>query len=205
MQLEGVSAATGSDSSMHGDGGIRAAAVIDTDSLLHRGIDKETGLARPQRSFNYFAFAAALRTRGVLRGSFCRNRSFPACADQIIRAMGLKPVAVHENVDRVAMIEAIDYAFAGFNRLILVTNDGDYLKVVQAIQACGIEVEIWALRQFASKKLTRAADRVVWIDDLMLPPSNTARATSSSHAANDNGHSHKAQQKFFARRLSRKN
>ncbi|MBK3662688.1 NYN domain-containing protein [Bradyrhizobium diazoefficiens] len=150
----------------------RTAIVIDTDSLLHRGIDKKTGRARPQRSFNYFALAAALRERRVCDGSFCRNRDFPARAVHMIRAIGLKPIAVRENVDRVAMLEAIEYAFAGFERVILVTHDGDYLNVMRAIQACGIAVEVWGLRQGASKKLTQAADRVVWIDYLMLPPSD---------------------------------
>lgn len=150
----------------------RTAIVIDTDSLLHRGTNKKTGRARPQRSFNYFALAAALREQRVCDGSFCRNRNFPARAEHMIQAMGLKPIAVHENVDRVAMLEAIEYAFAGFERVILVTHDGDYLNVMRTIQACGIAVEVWGLRECASKKLTQAADRVVWIDDLMLPPSD---------------------------------
>jgi NYN domain len=169
-----------------GDGEIRSAAVIDTDSLLHRGFDKKTGCARQQGTLNYFAFAAALRARGVSQGSFCRNRSFPACADKMLRAMGLKPVAVHENVDRTAMLEAINYAFAGFNRLILATNDGDYLEVVEAIQACGIEVEIWARRAAASKKLIEAADRVVWVDQFMLTPPEGRSTVGQARPANQN-------------------
>ena len=147
----------------------RAACVIDLDNILHRGFEK-SGAARPQAQLDILRLSSALRERGITRGTICRNREFPALAEQLWDRLGFKVVAARKNCDDAVIDAAKHYAQAGVQELVLVGGDDDYRRVVTSLRAQGVRVEIWSRRAKASEKLISASDAVRYIDDFIIVP-----------------------------------
>ncbi len=148
----------------------QVACVVDLDNLLHRGFDKRSGSAKPQGQLDILGLSTALRQRGVVCGTVCRNWDFPALAEQLWVKLGYKVHASRHNCDDDVISEAESYAEAGVGQLILVGGDGDYTKAVKALRARGIRVEIWARKASTSEDLAGAADSVRYIDRFLTIP-----------------------------------
>jgi uncharacterized LabA/DUF88 family protein len=122
-------------------------------------------------------FAAALKDRGVSQGTICQHQPFTAYSSKIWSGLGLKTISTRENADERVKLEAVTYALkANLGWLVLVASDGGYAEIVTKIRACGIKVELWALRHAASRDLLYLADRVRWIDDLLVEPQPPAHS-----------------------------
>ena len=164
--------------SARGDGAI--ACVVDMDNLCSR---RGKFGRRAWAQLDVLRFAAALNERGVNQGTVCQHQSFGACASKIWAGLGLKPISTHENADERVKLEAVTYALnGGLDWLILVASDGGYAEVIDAIRNCSIKVELWALRDAASRDLLYLADRIRWIDYLVdepRPPDQNGRRSAN--------------------------
>ncbi|MEA2976416.1 MAG: hypothetical protein QOF19_1936 [Alphaproteobacteria bacterium] len=146
------------------------ACVVDLDNILHRGFDKRSGLPRHQGQLDILGLSTALRDRGVVCGSVCRNRRFSQVAEKVWSKLGFKVVAAGDNCDDEVISEVEGYAKAGIQELILIAGDGDYCRAVTRIRAQNIRVECWARRANASEKLIGASDGFRCIDDFVTTP-----------------------------------
>jgi uncharacterized LabA/DUF88 family protein len=57
-----------------------------------------------------------------------------------------------------------------FDVAVLITGDGDFIPLVQAVQSQGISVQVWALSNGLSEKLRLAADKFIDLDPFLLGP-----------------------------------
>ncbi len=161
------------------------ACVIDMDNVCNRrGKYGRCAQAR----LDVLQFGAALKERGVSRGTVCQHQPFNVYGSKLWSTLGLKTVSTGENADERVKLEAVTYSVdAKIDWLILVAGDGGYYDTLATIRECGIKVELWALRGAVARDLIFLADRVRWIDDLVDEPPPPSRAhISANRSANEN-------------------
>jgi len=154
----------------------RVACVIDLDNVLARR-GKFRQYARAQ--LDICKFKTALKERGITKGVVFQNQSLSAFDIKIWNCLGLDVVSKRTNVDNAVKLQAVNFALEGIDTLIICASDGGYCKVIKAIRDCGILVEVWCLRESVSTDLMFAADRLSWMDDMVVEPAPAAvKATS---------------------------
>jgi len=146
---------------------LRVACVVDLDNVCSR---RGLYAKRAWAYLDVVAFIAALRERGVRRGTVFQNQKPGDCGSKLWAAAGLRCVGTGTNVDESVKLAAVNYALEGLNCLIVVASDGGYGEVIHAIRRCGIRVELWALRAAVASHLVYAADAVRWIDHFLREP-----------------------------------
>jgi hypothetical protein len=154
-----------------------SAALVDVDNLLHRGFDRRARLSRPQAILDARGLATALRSRGVDRGTICRNWAFSKIAREFWAGFGFMVSSSGTNCDQQVVAEARRYAEDGCQTLILVSGDGDYCDLVDRLRRNGIFVEVWARRSSSSRDLLRLANRVQYVDPFVLPHASARGAS----------------------------
>ena len=166
-------------------GGSDVACVVDMDNVCSR---RGKFGRRAWACLDVLQFGAALKERGVSRGTICQHQPFNAYGSKLWSGLGLKTVSTRENADDRVKLEAVTYAIESkIKWLILVASDGGYFDTLARIRECGIKVELWALREAVSRDLIFLVDRVRWIDDLIDEPQLPATAPrTGNRAANAN-------------------
>lgn len=156
----------------------RIACVVDLDNVCSR--HGKHG-KRAWAHLDVIRFVSALRERGVNYGTICQNDYLGVCGSKLWTAAGFKSLATHVNADDTVKLAAVTYALEGLDWLVLVASDGGYVKAISAIRACNIKVEVWALREAASRPLLYVADAVRWIDEFVQEPPLRRHANGSKH------------------------
>lgn len=145
----------------------RIACVVDLDNVLARR-GKFKKYARAQ--LDICKFRATLKARGITSGVVFQNRRLSVFESKIWNCLGIEAVSTRTNVDNAVKIQAIDFALEGVDTLVMCVSDGGYCGVIRAIRECGVVVEVWSLREAASRELVFASDRLVWMDYMVVEP-----------------------------------
>lgn len=142
----------------------RVAAVVDLDNIV----------LRPGRRgvLDVAALCEELRARGVVAGIVLAANVYPKDIARWRRyAPQLRFVVTSENADAEIAWYAAKYARRGFERVIVVSGDGELgEEILRSAAAHRTDIEFWATSESFSRRLKWLAQRSFYIDRFVSAP-----------------------------------